>query len=238
MPAYHGYSEECFEFQVIARILQHKGPSEAAQTAELLLSLGRGVLDYLLQQIGWILQDGSTLWGIGCLASAIRLRSAKTAAPADVQEAGKFDKRHMPRYSLEASGPHLAQMKFIFMKCQEMMPALPCICSKFQHLESCPSSGIMASVCLVVCVNTAERFDTWQNGCMPISIESAFFNIWHCGYFALVAHVPGGTFFGDFFPIAQEDHLRQSRKCQSWSLLDCKGSLLYSVSLRNRCAFS
>ena len=76
--------------QVIARLLQGRGAREAVLIAEVLASLKRGILDYLLQQVGWILQDGSTLWGREDLAQVLQRRCSKPAAsqPAQPIEAG------------------------------------------------------------------------------------------------------------------------------------------------------
>ena len=69
--------------QVLARLLQGRGPIEAVLVAEVLWTLRRGILEYLLQQIAWILQDGSTLWGRDGLADVLQQRCSKSgSAPA------------------------------------------------------------------------------------------------------------------------------------------------------------
>lgn len=82
--------------QVIARLLQGRGAREAVLVAEVLGSLRRGILDYLLQQLGWILQDGSTLWGHDDLAQVLLRRCAKPPAsqPAAASSADRHPGKH------------------------------------------------------------------------------------------------------------------------------------------------
>lgn len=85
--------------QVIARLLQGRGAREAVLIAEVLGNLKRGILDYLLQQVSWILQDGSTLWGRDDLAQVLQRRCSKPAAsqpaqPTEAGPAGSLPSRH------------------------------------------------------------------------------------------------------------------------------------------------
>ncbi|KAK9833174.1 hypothetical protein WJX74_009386 [Apatococcus lobatus] len=109
----HGHISEVekdLTSQVIVRLLHGWGGREAVLVAEVLGSLKRGILDYLLQQIGWILQDGSTLWGHHDLAQVLHRRCSKPAAPqsAPAAQAGSNDSHTGRPFGVEQNVAELA----------------------------------------------------------------------------------------------------------------------------------
>ena len=114
---------------MIAGLLQHKDAIAAVQTSEVLSLLGRGILEYLLQQVSWILQDGSTLWGRNCLASVLKRRSPRTAAAEISEETGKPN---------DDPGSHLSSIAIANSR------------SRYRHLDGRPRTDCLVRILLLL----------------------------------------------------------------------------------------
>ena len=65
--------------QVLAQLLVQ--PGSAAALARLTWALGPGLGEYLLQQVGWVLQDADTLLGHHSLRSVLKRRFGGLLTP-------------------------------------------------------------------------------------------------------------------------------------------------------------